>query len=41
MTSILKVTKGHNSVKFVGRVTVLVLLCILSDDVFYFLYQVL
>ena len=38
MISILSFTKGHNSIKNVDRVTVLVH-CILSDDVLY-LYQV-
>ena len=41
MTSKLKLTKRHNSVQYVGGVTVLVLLRILSADVLYFLYQVL
>ena len=36
--SVLKITKGHNSVNNVGRVMVLVL-CILSDDALH-LYQV-
>ena len=36
--SVLKITKGHNSVKIVGRVMVLVL-CTSSDDALH-LYQV-
>ena len=39
MIFILKFTKGHNSVKTVNGVTVLIF-CILSDDALY-LYQVL
>ena len=35
MISLLNVSKGHNSIKNVGRVTVLVL-CILSDYAIYF-----
>ena len=39
MTNIRKISKGHNSVKNVDGVSVLVF-CILSDDGLYFMFHV-